>query len=89
MPTPLPPQSTPLVSPQVQSESPESSSSGPKPSVTVRWRSLLAKTTVWLAAEIILGIMGLDHLADYSEFMIQRQMLAQVTETIAHIISSV
>lgn len=35
----------------------------------VRWKKLLAKTTVWLAAEIFLNLLGVDYLADYSEFL--------------------
>ncbi|MEQ8466626.1 hypothetical protein [Coleofasciculus sp. E1-EBD-02] len=41
--------------------------------MTVNWKALLAKTTVWLAAEILLNLLGLDNLADYSEFIFGRQ----------------
>ena len=34
-----------------------------------QWQKLFVKTTVWLAAEIILNLIGLDNLADYSEFI--------------------
>ena len=36
----------------------------------VRWKILFTKILIWLAAEIILNSMGLDILADYSEFML-------------------
>ena len=38
----------------------------------VRWRKLLARTALWLAAEIWLNCIGWDYLADYSEFLFER-----------------
>lgn len=38
----------------------------------VRWKTLCTKTLIWLAAEIILNSMGLDTLADYSEFVFDK-----------------
>ncbi len=38
----------------------------------VQWKKLLAKIIVWLAAEILLNFLGLDNLADYSEFLFVR-----------------
>ena len=35
----------------------------------VYWRKLIVKMTLWLAAEIVLSLMGTDTLADYSEFV--------------------
>ncbi|MBE9128295.1 MULTISPECIES: hypothetical protein [unclassified Coleofasciculus] len=37
--------------------------------MNVQWKKVIIKTTVWLAAEIILNLLGLDNLADYSEFL--------------------
>ena len=34
----------------------------------VRWKTLMTQTVLWLMAEIILGLMGLDDLADYGEY---------------------
>lgn len=36
------------------------------------WKALIVKLTVWLAAEIVLNLIGLDNLADYSEFVFER-----------------
>ena len=36
----------------------------------VIWKEFLCKVMVWLAAEIILNCVGLDDLADYSEFVV-------------------
>lgn len=35
------------------------------------WKALIIRTTVWLAAEIMLNMIGLDDLADYSEFLFE------------------
>lgn len=35
----------------------------------VQWKKLLAKIIFWLAAEILLSFLGLDTIADYSEFL--------------------
>ncbi len=35
------------------------------------WKSILLRTTVWLAAEVMLGVIGLDDLADYSEYLFE------------------
>lgn len=38
----------------------------------VHWQKLFVKATVWLAAEIALNLVGLDNLADYSEFLLSQ-----------------
>lgn len=35
----------------------------------IRWNHLIAKLSLWLALEILLGWMGIDDLSDYSEFI--------------------
>lgn len=35
----------------------------------VRWQKLFQRVGFWLAAEILLNLLGLDNLADYSEFI--------------------
>ena len=40
-----------------------------------QWKKLVVKTTVWLAAEIILNLIGLDNLADYSEFIYEQDVM--------------
>lgn len=37
----------------------------------VRWSKLFLKTAVWVCAEIALTFLGMDDLADYSEFVFQ------------------
>ncbi len=53
----------------------------------VRWKKLFLKTSVWLTAEIILTVVGLDNLADYSEFVLQNQTITQVTEAFSNLIT--
>ncbi len=35
----------------------------------IYWRKLLSRIGIWLAAEILLSLIGLDNLADYSEYV--------------------
>jgi hypothetical protein len=35
----------------------------------VKWKTLTAKLTIWLVLELLLNLLGLDQLADYSEFL--------------------
>ena len=41
----------------------------------VRWKILLTKTLIWLSAEILLNIIGLDTIADYSEYIFDRNVV--------------
>ena len=41
----------------------------------VYWKKLLTKTLVWFVAEILLTFLGLDNLADYSEFIFARNIV--------------
>jgi len=40
-----------------------------------QWKKVCIKVTTWLAAEIILNLLGLDNLADYSEFVFDKEVL--------------
>ncbi len=46
----------------------------------VRWRKLCTKTLIWLAAEIILNLIGLDTIADYSEFVFDDHRIFHLTK---------
>lgn len=39
------------------------------------WQRSLVRTLVWLVAEICLSAIGIDDLADYSEFIFERNSL--------------
>ncbi len=42
--------------------------------IQVTWKNLIMKLTVWLLSEILLTFLGLDNLADYSEFIFSQQV---------------
>ena len=44
----------------------------------IRWKILLTKTLIWLVAEIILNFIGIDNLADYSEFVFDKNAIAHL-----------
>lgn len=46
---------------------------------TIAWK-LAASVLFWLLSEIILNYVGLDNLADYSEFLFDRHTMVQVDQ---------
>jgi hypothetical protein len=42
----------------------------------IHWKTVLVKLIVWLAAEVILNLLGLDSLADYSEFLHDQEAIS-------------
>lgn len=40
----------------------------------IRWKKFLAKLVFWIATELWLNILGLDNLADYSEFLLDKDI---------------
>ncbi len=50
--------------------------------MNVRWQKLLVKITLWVVAEIWLNFLGIDNLADYSEFIFERHEIVQPLLTI-------
>lgn len=41
-----------------------------------QWQKILVKLTFWLIIEIFLNLLGLDSLADYSEFVFEGKAIA-------------
>ncbi|HIK29932.1 MAG TPA: hypothetical protein IGS17_04505 [Oscillatoriales cyanobacterium M59_W2019_021] len=41
----------------------------------VRWKTLLIQGSIWLASEVLLTLVGLDDLADYSEFVFEKYLI--------------
>ena len=35
----------------------------------IHWKMLLVKFAIWLVAEVVLSLYGLDNIADYSEYL--------------------
>lgn len=40
----------------------------------MQWKKICVKTAIWLVTEIILNLLGLDNLADYSEFIFEKEV---------------
>ncbi len=40
----------------------------------MQWRKMWVKASIWLVTEIILNLLGLDNLADYSEFIFEQEV---------------
>ena len=59
------------------------------PRPRVRWGKLLAKTAMWASAEIVLNVVGLDTVADYTEFLNQNQVITQAAEAFSNLITLV
>ncbi len=44
----------------------------------VKWRKLIANILIWAIAEVALNFIGLDTLADYSEFIQDRHKIVYI-----------
>ena len=44
------------------------------------WQNLIIKILVWLAAEVLLTFLGLDDIADYSEFVEKQSTLVLINQ---------
>lgn len=49
----------------------------------VRWRKFFVKGTFWLSTELMLGLMGMDTLADYGEFLTHSRVAEHLETAIA------
>ena len=38
----------------------------------MQWKKLLVRIVFWLSMEIVLSLLGLDDIADYSEFIFEK-----------------
>ena len=54
-----------------------------KEGAQTRWRKTLLKGTLWLSSELVLGMIGLDTVADYGEFLMQHQVADHINRAIA------
>ena len=41
----------------------------------VKWKKLIVKITVWLFIEVLFSFLGLDNLADYSEYVFEKHLV--------------
>ena len=56
-----------------------------KASAQARWRKTLLKGTLWLSSELVLGLIGMDTVADYGEFLSKPQVADHINQAIATI----
>lgn len=42
--------------------------------MNVHWKKLCIRLSIWLAAEVFLNIIGIDDLADYSEYHFEQKV---------------
>lgn len=49
--------------------------------MNVQWQKLLLTTTFWLGTEICFNFLGIDEIADYSEFIFNQQVSYLVTDS--------
>ena len=47
--------------------------------IEIRWKTLLSKSLIWIVAEILLSCLGVDTLADYSEFVFDKTALVRLS----------
>jgi hypothetical protein len=43
--------------------------------VDIKWKKLIFRVSVWLTLEILFDYVGLDTVADYSEFIFERNLI--------------
>lgn len=56
--------------------------------MNICWQKLLVKMLLWLAAEILLNLLGIDDLADYSEFIDENKSFSAKIEHISPAITN-
>ena len=56
-----------------------------KEGAQARWRKTLLKGTLWLSSELVLGMIGMDTVADYGEFLMKHQVADHLGQAIATI----
>lgn len=49
----------------------------------IRWKFTLCRLLVWVVAEIVFSMLGVDDLADYSEFLLERSTPILAVQEIA------
>jgi hypothetical protein len=48
------------------------------------WKQQFTKIAIWVVTEILLSLIGLDTLADYSEFVFEQKEVSQVAVLLSH-----
>ncbi len=53
-----------------------------------QWKTILVKASFWLVTEIILNLLGLDNLADYSEFLFEKEVALSTYQSQVVVVAS-
>ena len=48
----------------------------------IRWKLGVCRFFIWLAAEIVLSMLGIDDLADYSEFVFEKDVSVLISQVL-------
>jgi hypothetical protein len=51
----------------------------------MQWSKIASKIIIWLATELLLNLVGLDNLADYSEFISGERSIQQESQQIVQL----
>ncbi|WP_199194048.1 hypothetical protein [Pleurocapsa sp. CCALA 161] len=44
----------------------------------IKWKELVFKVSVWVALEVFFGYVGVDTIADYSEYIFDRSIITSI-----------
>lgn len=45
----------------------------------IRWKKLILRVGIWLTLELFFNFSGLDTIADYSEFIFERELVSLIS----------
>ena len=49
----------------------------------IRWKFIFYRLLIWVVAEVVFSMLGVDDLADYSEFLLERSTPVLAVQEIA------
>lgn len=49
----------------------------------IRWKFIFYRLLIWVVAEVVFSMLGVDDLADYSEFLLERSTHVLAVQEIA------
>ncbi|MGK7879648.1 MAG: hypothetical protein AB4060_06055 [Crocosphaera sp.] len=52
----------------------------------VYWRKLLVQASLWMTSKILLNFLGLDNIADYSEFLLKQKATIFMSQAIPNFV---
>ena len=49
----------------------------------IQWHKLVFKVLLWMSVEVVFNFIGIDDLADYSEFLLMPKVIVQSERSVA------